>query len=97
MAIRTDIEGWLVRTILEMQEGLTESQVTPSASLFHDLGFDSLALERLAAEIDVALKVSDLALWYARALSHGEDTLGSLVDFLAAETVPGPARGEVIA
>jgi hypothetical protein len=85
MVARTDIEGWLTRTILEMQDGLTEGQVTSSASLFHDLGFDSLALEKLAAEIDVALKVSDLAVWYARALSDGEDSFGSLVDFLAAE------------
>ena len=81
---REDLESWLSTTVLELQDGLAGDQVIASASLVYDLGFDSLALEGLAAAIESAPSVDDLAPWYSQALSDGDDSVRGLVDFLVA-------------
>jgi hypothetical protein len=80
--LREEIEDWLRKTIVEQQEGISTEQVVPSASLFQDLGFDSLAFERLLATLESTGFARDLSGWYFRAARHGEDTIGSLIDFL---------------
>jgi hypothetical protein len=82
---RDEFEEWLRRAILELQDGLSADQVIASASLFHDLGLDSLAFEKLLATIDSAMTDKDLTQWYVGAIDRGEDTFGSLVDFLIAD------------
>ena len=79
---REDVEAWLRRTILELQEGLSSEQIVDSASLFQDLGFDSLAFEKLVGIIESTALNRDLTQWYFRAARHGEDTIGSLIEFL---------------
>jgi hypothetical protein len=79
---RDDVEDWLRRTILELQDGLELEQVVASASLFQDLGFDSLAFEKLVGIIESAELKRDLTQWYFRAARYGEDTVGSLIEFL---------------
>jgi hypothetical protein len=88
---REEIESWLRLTILQVQDGLSSDQVVASASLFQDLGFDSLTFEKLVGTIESAVLGKDLTPWYVRAASHGEDTLGSLIEFLIAGPV---AEGE---
>jgi hypothetical protein len=81
---REEVEDWLRLTVLQVQDGLSRDQVVASASLFQDLGFDSLAFEKLIATIETTLLGKDLTEWYMRAASHGEDTFGSLIEFLIA-------------
>jgi acyl carrier protein len=86
---RAEIEDWLRHTIVELQEGLSSEQVVASASLFQDLGFDSLAFERLVAQVETTALSRDLSPWYFQAARHGEDTVGSLIDFLLAQSPDG--------
>ena len=79
---REDVELWLKRTILELQDGLKMEQVIASASLFQDLGFDSLAFEKLVGIIESTELKRDITQWYFRAARYGEDTVGSLIEFL---------------
>jgi hypothetical protein len=79
---RDDVEHWLRQTILELQDGLSREQVIASASFFEDLGFDSLAFEKLVATIESTALNTDLTQWYLGAGKHGDDTFGSLVEFL---------------
>jgi hypothetical protein len=90
---RDELESWLKRTILELQDSLSGEQVVPSASLFHDLGFDSLTFEKLIARVEASLVHKDLTPWYARAARGGEDTVGSLIDFLLSERTSAPQVG----
>jgi hypothetical protein len=83
---RDEVEDWLKRTILELQESLSSDQVVPSASLFQDLGFDSLSFERLVAMLEATALHRDLTQWYFQAARHGEDSVGSLITFLTAES-----------
>lgn len=80
---REQVENWLIQTILELQDGLAREQIVASASLFSDLGFDSLAFEKLVGLIESSALSRDLTQWYFRAARHGEDTVGSLIDFLS--------------
>lgn len=79
---RDDVENWLKQTILELQDGLEFEQIVPSASLFQDLGFDSLAFEKLVGLIETTALKRDLTPWYFGAARHGDDTVGSLLEFL---------------
>jgi hypothetical protein len=79
---REQVEEWLTQTILEISDGLAREQIVASASLFRDLGFDSLAFEKLVGLIETSALSRDLTQWYFRAARHGEDTIGSLIDFL---------------
>jgi Phosphopantetheine attachment site len=90
---RDELESWLKRTILELQDSLSIDQVVPSASLFHDLGFDSLTFEKLIARVEASLADQDLTPWYARAARGGEDTVGSLLEFLLGERVAAQVGG----
>jgi len=85
---RDELEDWLKSLILHVQDGLTRDQVVPSASLFQDLGFDSLTLEKLVATIESTEFGKDVTQWYVRAASHGEDTFGSLIEFLIGGSLP---------
>ena len=79
---RQEVEDWLTQTILELQDGLAREHVVASASLFRDLGFDSLAFEKLVGLIESSALSCDLTPWYFRAARYGEDTVGSLLEFL---------------
>jgi acyl carrier protein len=68
---------------LEVREGLSAAQVKEEASLFYDLGFDSLAFENLAAKIKARFDEIDLTPWFDRVTSDGADSVGSLVDYLS--------------
>jgi Phosphopantetheine attachment site len=87
---RDDVEHWLRQTVLELQDGLSTEQIVSSASFFEDLGFDSLAFERLVATIESTALNKDLTQWYLGAGRHGEDTFGSLLEFLLAGTEAKP-------
>ena len=91
---REDVELWLKGTILELQDGLAIEQIVSSASLFQDLGFDSLAFEKLAGIIESTVLKRDLTQWYYRVVRHGEDTVGSLLDFLLEGPQTSTAIGE---
>jgi hypothetical protein len=88
---RDEVEGWLKQTILELQDGLSSEQVIPSASLFQDLGFDSLSFEKLVGLLEATALSRDLTQWYFRAARYGEDSVGGLLEFLLAEA-PDSAR-----
>jgi len=93
---RQEVEDWLTQTILELQDGLGREHVVASASLFRDLGFDSLTFEKLVGMIESSALSCDLTPWYFRAARYGEDTIGSLIEFLLegpCQTVANGAEG----
>jgi acyl carrier protein len=91
---REQLESWLRETLMELEESLSSEQIVASASLFQDLGLDSLGLERLLDAIEKVTAHRDLSLWYANTAESGDDTLQSLMDFLLGDVAP--VRTEIL-
>jgi aryl carrier-like protein len=79
---RAPIFAWLRASLLAIDDSLRADMIVEGASLMTDLGLDSLRLEELVARIKTERPELDLTPWYVRAARSGQDTVGSLVDFL---------------
>jgi hypothetical protein len=90
---RNELVAWLRNAVMEINPGLSGEQVLEEASLIHDLGFDSLSLESLLAQVKSRVPGIDLTPWYVRAARQGQDTIASLVDFLM-EAANRPVEGD---
>ncbi|WP_224367737.1 acyl carrier protein [Hyalangium versicolor] len=89
---RDELVAWMQDAIREIRLDLSREQVEEEASLVHDLGFDSLALEGLMARVKARFPSVDLTPWYMRAAQHGQDSLATLVDFLLQMDARNPPR-----
>jgi hypothetical protein len=90
---RNEHVAWLQDAVMEINPVLSREQVLEGASLVHDLGFDSLALESLMAQVKSRVPGLDMTPWYVRAARQGQDTIASLVDFLM-EAWNRPVEGD---
>src|SRR3954462_10261738 len=79
---RKELVAWMQDAVMEINPVLSREQVLEGASLIHELGFDSLSLESLMAQVKSRVPGIDLKPWYVRPARQGEDTIASLVDFL---------------
>lgn len=79
---REPVFSWLCSSLLAIDDRLRAEMVVEGASLMTDLGLDSLGLEELVAQIKTERPELDLTPWYVRASQDGQDTVGSLIDFL---------------
>lgn len=91
---RNELAAWVRNAVMDINPVLSREQVLEEASLVHELGFDSLALESLIAQVKSRVPGIDLTPWYVRAARQGHDTIASLVDFLM-EARSRPAEGDL--
>lgn len=68
--------------ILESHPALHPSRITEAASLTHDLDLDPCKLGKLLWQLHSDESVVSFMPWYTQAVRPGQDTVGSLVDFL---------------
>ncbi|WP_224242313.1 hypothetical protein [Hyalangium gracile] len=76
------------RIILDSRPGLHPSRVTEAASLTGDLDLTPSHLDSLMSRLQTEVTGEGRAFtpWFIRALRPGQDTVGSLVDFLLETT-----------
>ncbi len=79
---RPQILSFVRQSILSINPDLSPDDISESSSLTQDLSFDSLRLEALIASLKEELCNLEFTPWYVRASRRGQDTIGSLVDFI---------------
>lgn len=79
---RPQILCFVRQSILSINQDLGPDDVKESSSLTQDLSFDSLRIESLIASLKEGLGSLEFTPWYVRASRRGQDTIGSLIDFI---------------
>ncbi len=79
---RQEILDHVRNIILATHGGLFPDDVAEFASMTYDLGMDSFHLESMISRLKEEVADIEFTPWYIKASRRGNDTVGSLVDFI---------------